>query len=121
MMVSKEWSDPFKNLNRAPTIRVSGMSLPIRKMEEEFKSGPMALATTASGRTVWQMVSVDLYTPKETSTKVSGPMTRQMAMESTPTIMALVMKATGTRISNTAGVSKSGQMKLSTKEIMTPA
>ena len=93
----------------------------IRRREEVFKSGLTVLVTTASGKTVWPMVSADLFMLKATSTKENGPTTKQMVMASTLITMALVMRVIGTKINSTVGALKNGPMKPNTREITTLA
>ena len=117
MTENKELSDLSKNQKTELTIKVSGLSLQSRKMEEESKFGLMVQDTMVFGRMEWPMVLADLFMLKAMFMKVSGLMTRQMVTESTLILTVQGMKATGFKISNMVGVLNNGLMEPNTMEI----
>jgi hypothetical protein len=82
----------------------------ISEMEEESKSGQMALDMMDSGKKEWLMVEEDWYTPTVMCTSVSGNMIRLTGMEFNKTIMEVDTKANGLMINNMATVPKPGRM-----------
>ena len=93
-----------------PSIKVNGSSKKTKKIEEEFKFGPMAADTTDSGEMAWPMDMADSFMPKEMSMRESGLMIRPMVSGFTLISTVAGMKASGTKISNTDTELNNGQM-----------
>ena len=87
----------------------------LRKIEEVFKYGQMAVDMMVSGETTWPTDKVDLFMLKVMFTKESGQTIKLMVSEFTLTIMEADTKVNGTKISNMVKVLNNGQMVQSMK------
>lgn len=79
-----------------------------------FRDGPMARGTKANGSIIRPMDKANSGMLMGTFTMVRGATTRLTVSASTPTLMALSMKASGLTIISTAKVLSSGRTAVST-------
>ena len=87
-------------------------------MGRAFRRGLMAHAIKVVGSTIKRMEEALFGMCTATNTKENGKMTRPMDMEFTRMLTAQNTRETGPTISNTGGVSSSGQMVVNTKEFI---
>ena len=102
-------------------MKENGISTLTIDMVEAIKSGAMGLSTKVTGKLTKPMAVVDLFMLMVIFMMVIGKMTKLMGLENTLTQMVPSMKVNGSTISNTAKEKKSGQMVLSMKEHMNSA
>ena len=97
------------------SIKANGMIKKDLETAEVFRSGKMDQDMTDSGRMVWHMEWVVLYTLKATFMRVNGLKIKLMVMEYNKITKVAVMKETGITINKMEKELKNGQMVQCTK------
>lgn len=92
------------------SIKVNGMIKKVLETAEVFKSGKMDQGMTDSGRMVWHMEWVVLFTQKATFMRVNGLKIKLMVMEYNKITKVAVTKETGITINKMEKELKNGQM-----------